>query len=159
MRGTFTSVPDPSLLEDLAERVVGRLGIAVGRGDPEGGDVPVHEVAQGGHEQRPVAGDLRQQVGLVLPAADDLPKFGNVSFLHMTDCHAQLKPIHFREAGYPETMAITPCGRLEVYSKVAGSAAFSPFTDIESPSSLPTASRRVVPLRHCVETPPLLQIP
>ncbi|MEX8518359.1 MAG: thiosulfohydrolase SoxB [Leptothrix sp. (in: b-proteobacteria)] len=27
----------------------------------------------------------------------ELPKFGNVSFLHMTDCHAQLKPIHFRE--------------------------------------------------------------
>jgi sulfur-oxidizing protein SoxB len=27
----------------------------------------------------------------------DLPSFGNVSFLHMTDCHAQLKPIHFRE--------------------------------------------------------------
>jgi sulfur-oxidizing protein SoxB len=27
----------------------------------------------------------------------DLPNFGNVSFLHMTDCHAQLKPIHFRE--------------------------------------------------------------
>ncbi|MFM2052364.1 MAG: thiosulfohydrolase SoxB [Pseudomonadota bacterium] len=27
----------------------------------------------------------------------DLPKFGNVSFLHMTDCHAQLRPIHFRE--------------------------------------------------------------
>jgi sulfur-oxidizing protein SoxB len=27
----------------------------------------------------------------------DLPRFGNVSFLHMTDCHAQLKPIHFRE--------------------------------------------------------------
>lgn len=27
----------------------------------------------------------------------DIPKFGNVSFLHMTDCHAQLKPIHFRE--------------------------------------------------------------
>ena len=24
-------------------------------------------------------------------------RFGNVSFLHMTDCHAQLKPIHFRE--------------------------------------------------------------
>ncbi len=27
----------------------------------------------------------------------DIPKFGNVSFLHMTDCHAQLKPIYFRE--------------------------------------------------------------
>jgi len=32
-------------------------------------------------------------------AADfyDLPKFGNVHFLHFTDCHAQLKPIYFRE--------------------------------------------------------------
>ncbi len=27
----------------------------------------------------------------------DTPKFGNVSFLHMTDCHAQLKPVYFRE--------------------------------------------------------------
>jgi sulfur-oxidizing protein SoxB len=27
----------------------------------------------------------------------DLPPFGNVSFLHMTDCHAQLRPIYFRE--------------------------------------------------------------
>jgi sulfur-oxidizing protein SoxB len=27
----------------------------------------------------------------------DLPPFGKVSFLHMTDCHAQLAPIHFRE--------------------------------------------------------------
>ena len=27
----------------------------------------------------------------------DLPAFGNVSLLHMTDCHAQLKPIYFRE--------------------------------------------------------------
>ena len=27
----------------------------------------------------------------------DIPTFGNVSLLHMTDCHAQLKPIRFRE--------------------------------------------------------------
>ncbi|MFO7602501.1 MAG: thiosulfohydrolase SoxB [Gammaproteobacteria bacterium] len=27
----------------------------------------------------------------------DLPKFGNVSLMHMTDCHAQLNPIYFRE--------------------------------------------------------------
>ena len=27
----------------------------------------------------------------------DLPKFGNVHVLHMTDCHAQLMPIYFRE--------------------------------------------------------------
>ncbi len=27
----------------------------------------------------------------------DLPRFGNVHLLHMTDCHAQLKPIYFRE--------------------------------------------------------------
>ena len=27
----------------------------------------------------------------------DIPKFGQVSLLHMTDCHAQLKPIYFRE--------------------------------------------------------------
>ena len=27
----------------------------------------------------------------------DLPIFGNVSLLHMTDCHAQLQPVYFRE--------------------------------------------------------------
>ncbi|MFZ3322809.1 MAG: thiosulfohydrolase SoxB [Usitatibacter sp.] len=27
----------------------------------------------------------------------DIPRFGNVSLLHMTDCHAQLRPVLFRE--------------------------------------------------------------
>jgi sulfur-oxidizing protein SoxB len=46
--------------------------------------------------------------GMILDAPDvlaapaqsqfyELPKFGNVHFLHFTDCHAQLKPIYFRE--------------------------------------------------------------
>jgi sulfur-oxidizing protein SoxB len=30
-------------------------------------------------------------------AAYDPPRFGNVSLLHFTDCHAQLKPIYYRE--------------------------------------------------------------
>ena len=27
----------------------------------------------------------------------NIPKFGNVSFMHFTDCHAQLMPIYYRE--------------------------------------------------------------
>jgi len=27
----------------------------------------------------------------------EMPRFGNVSFMHYTDCHAQLEPVHFRE--------------------------------------------------------------
>ncbi len=27
----------------------------------------------------------------------EVPKFGNLTLLHMTDCHAQLKPVYFRE--------------------------------------------------------------
>jgi len=38
--------------------------------------------------------------GSLARAADELyglPKFGNVSLLHLTDCHAQLLPVYFRE--------------------------------------------------------------
>jgi S-sulfosulfanyl-L-cysteine sulfohydrolase len=42
----------------------------------------------------------------------DLPRFGNVHFLHFTDCHAQLKPIYFREPsvnlGFGSQFARTP---------------------------------------------------
>ena len=41
----------------------------------------------------PLSGPRAQAAG----ALYDLPAFGNVSFLHFTDCHAQLLPVHFRE--------------------------------------------------------------
>ncbi len=39
---------------------------------------------------------LAQQAGAAAQMYD-LPRFGNVHLLHFTDCHAQLKPIYFRE--------------------------------------------------------------
>jgi S-sulfosulfanyl-L-cysteine sulfohydrolase len=42
--------------------------------------------------------DSRQALAGNAPANYyDIPAFGNVSLMHMTDCHAQLKPIYFRE--------------------------------------------------------------
>jgi len=46
-------------------------------------------MALGRHAQ---AGAQQAQAALY-----DVPRFGNVSLLHMTDCHAQLKPLWFRE--------------------------------------------------------------
>jgi sulfur-oxidizing protein SoxB len=43
---------------------------------------------------------LSAKAALAAPSAGalyDIPRFGNVHFLHFTDCHAQLKPIYFRE--------------------------------------------------------------
>jgi sulfur-oxidizing protein SoxB len=41
--------------------------------------------------------DRRDALGNQSSALYDLPAFGNVSLLHITDCHAQLNPIYFRE--------------------------------------------------------------
>jgi sulfur-oxidizing protein SoxB len=45
--------------------------------------------------------DLAHHAEAAVPQAQqglyDLPPFGNVSLLHMTDCHAQLLPMHYRE--------------------------------------------------------------
>ncbi|MFV1922344.1 MAG: thiosulfohydrolase SoxB [Methylotenera sp.] len=43
---------------------------------------------------------LNSKALLAQPATDklyDIPSFGNVHFLHFTDCHAQLNPIYYRE--------------------------------------------------------------
>ena len=43
---------------------------------------------------------LRADPASAQAAADrfyDLPRFGNVHLLHFTDCHAQIKPVYFRE--------------------------------------------------------------
>jgi len=53
------------------------------------GAASVAGMALGRHAQADAA---TAQAGLY-----DIKPFGNVSLLHMTDCHAQLKPIHFRE--------------------------------------------------------------
>jgi sulfur-oxidizing protein SoxB len=45
----------------------------------------------------PLARHAEADAATAEAALYDLPPFGNVSLLHMTDCHAQLKPIWFRE--------------------------------------------------------------
>ena len=49
-------------------------------------------VFEGGVNGRKALADDRKAGDLY-----DVPPFGNVSLLHMTDCHAQLMPIYFRE--------------------------------------------------------------
>jgi sulfur-oxidizing protein SoxB len=42
-------------------------------------------------------GQAASKKGISPQAMYDVPNFGNVSFLHFTDCHAQLLPVWFRE--------------------------------------------------------------
>jgi S-sulfosulfanyl-L-cysteine sulfohydrolase len=57
----------------------------------------LHVVAAAAVAGLPV--DARAALDLSAGAAfyDGIERFGNVSLLHFTDCHAQLNPIHFRE--------------------------------------------------------------
>lgn len=49
-------------------------------------------VFDGGLNGRPAFASARKPESLY-----DVPPFGNLTLLHMTDCHAQLRPIYFRE--------------------------------------------------------------
>jgi sulfur-oxidizing protein SoxB len=40
---------------------------------------------------------LRQSLAQAQSSLYEVPRFGNASFLHFTDCHAQLLPVYFRE--------------------------------------------------------------
>jgi sulfur-oxidizing protein SoxB len=72
-------------------------------------------------------------------AAYDLPRFGNVSLLHFTDCHAQLLPVHFREPsvnlGVGEALGRAPhlVGEhlLKAFGVAAGSAQAHAFTHLD----------------------------
>ncbi len=69
----------------------------------------------------------------------ELPAFGNVSFMHFTDCHAQLMPIHFREPnvnlGIAGSMAKAPHlvgeALLKEFGVATGSAKAHAFTYLD----------------------------
>ena len=69
----------------------------------------------------------------------ELPAFGNVSFMHFTDCHAQLLPIHFREPsvnlGVAGSMGKAPHlvgdKLLKAFGMTPGSAAAHAFTYLD----------------------------
>ncbi len=69
----------------------------------------------------------------------DIPRFGNVSLLHFTDCHAQLTPIYFREPsmniGIADSMGKVPHlvgeNLLKAYGVTPGSAQAHAFTYLD----------------------------
>ena len=85
----------------------------------------------------------------------DLPKFGNVHFLHFTDCHAQLKPIYFREPdvnlGFGTQLGKTPhlVGEhlLKAHNIKPGSMEAHAFTYLDFEKAAATYGK--VPVRLC----------
>ena len=69
----------------------------------------------------------------------DVPAFGNVSLLHLTDVHAQLLPVHFREQsiniGNGEPPHLVGEAFLKRFSIPAGSAAAHAFTHLDFESA------------------------
>jgi sulfur-oxidizing protein SoxB len=57
----------------------------------------LHLLAAAGAAGLPLARHAEADAATAEAALYDLPPFGNVTLLHMTDCHAQLLPIRFRE--------------------------------------------------------------
>ena len=88
-------------------------------------------------------GAARAQVTQVLY---DLPRFGNVSLLHFTDCHAQLLPVYFREPsaniGVGESAGRAPHLVGEHLLKRAGIAAGTPEAHAFTSLDFETAARR-----------------
>jgi sulfur-oxidizing protein SoxB len=76
----------------------------------------------------------------------DIPRFGNVSLLHMTDCHAQLKPIWFREPsvnlGVGSMLGQLPHRVGEHLLEAAGLKAGTPLAHAFTMLDFETAARR-----------------
>ena len=76
----------------------------------------------------------------------DLPPFGNVGLLHLTDCHAQLPPLHFREPsvnlGVGSALGQPPHlvgeALLRRFGMVRGSADAHAFTFLDFPEAART---------------------
>jgi S-sulfosulfanyl-L-cysteine sulfohydrolase len=86
--------------------------------------------AAAGASLRPQASDAQAVAELY-----DVPTFGNVSLLHITDVHAQLLPVHFREPsvniGDGRPPHLVGAAFLKHYGIAPGSAAAHAFTHLD----------------------------
>jgi len=86
----------------------------------------------------------------IAQAADELyelPPFGNVSLLHMTDSHAQLLPVYFREpvgAGFAKRYGLTPGGaQAHAFTRIDFAAAARRYGKVGGYAHLATLVKRV----------------